>query len=91
VKTAFKSSFAKDLKSIKSKAALESVAKLIEAVEAAGDLRAVPDLKKLKAAKVKGECYRIRLGNYRVGITLHRDMVTFVRCLSRKDIYRYFP
>ena len=60
--------FAKDLKSIKSKPVLESVAKVSEVVEAARDLRGVPDLKKLKAAKAKRECYRIRLGAYRVGI-----------------------
>ena len=88
MKTGFKTSFAKDLKSIKSKAVLESVAKLIENIEAAQDLRAVPDVKKLKA---KGNYYRIKLGDYRVGITVFKDEVTFVRCLDRKEIYRYFP
>ena len=49
MKTEFKSSFAKDLKTIKNKTVLEGVAKLIEVVEAAQDLRAIPDVKKLKA------------------------------------------
>ena len=49
MKTGFKSSFAKDLKAIKNKAVLEAVEKLITAVEAAPDLRAIPDVKKLKA------------------------------------------
>ena len=88
MKTGFKTSFAKDLKSIKSKAVLETVAKLIENIEAAQNLRAVPDVKKLKA---KGNYYRIKLGDYRVGITVTKDEVTFVRCLDRKEIYRYFP
>ena len=88
MKTGFKTSFAKDLKSIKSKAVLETVAKLIENIEAAQHLRAVPDVKKLKA---KGNYYRIKLGDYRVGITVTKDEVTFVRCLDRKEIYRYFP
>ena len=88
MKTGFKTSFAKDLKSIKSKAVLETVAKLIENIEVAHDLRAVPDVKKLKA---KGNYYRIKLGDYRVGITVTKDEVTLVRCLDRKEIYRYFP
>jgi mRNA interferase RelE/StbE len=88
VKTAFKSSFAKDLKAIKNKTVLEAVAKLIEVVDAAQNLRAVPDVKKLRA---KGDYYRIKLGDYRVGITLDKNEITFVRCLDRKEIYRYFP
>ena len=88
MKTAFKSSFSKDLNSIKSKTVLESVAKLIENVEAARDLRGIPEVKKLKA---KGNYYRIRLGNYRVGIFHDKEEITFIRCLDRKEIYRYFP
>lgn len=87
MKTTFKSSFAKDLKSIKSKRVLEAVAELIERVEQAETLRAIPDLKKLKT---KGNYYRIRLGEHRVGLTVNKDKVTFVRCLDRKEIYRYF-
>ena len=88
MKAGFKSSFAKDLKAIKSKTVLGAVAKVIEVVEAAQNLRAVPDVKKLKA---KGDYYRIKLGDYRIGITLDKDKITFVRCLDRKEIYRYFP
>jgi mRNA interferase RelE/StbE len=88
VKTVFKSSFAKDLKSIKSKPVLDAVAQRIERVEAAQSLRAIPDVKKLQA---KGNYYRIKLGDHRIGITASKDEITFVRCLNRKDIYRYFP
>ncbi len=88
MKTGFKSSFAKDLKAIKSKAVLEAVAKLITVVEAAQNLRAIPDVKKLRA---KRAYYRIKLGNYRIGITLNKAEITFVRCLDRKEIYSYFP
>ena len=88
MKTRFKSSFGKDLKSIRSKPVLEAVAKLIELVERARNLQAIPDVKKLKA---KGNQYRIRVGDYRVGITASKDEITFVRCLDRKEIYRYFP
>jgi mRNA interferase RelE/StbE len=88
VKTVFKSSFAKDLKSIQSKAVRDAVAQLIERVEAAQSLRAIPEVKKLQAI---GNYYRIKLGDHRIGITASKDEITFVRCLNRKDIYRYFP
>ncbi|MGA9351150.1 MAG: type II toxin-antitoxin system RelE/ParE family toxin [Anaerolineae bacterium] len=35
--------------------------------------------------------YRIRLGDYRIGIEVLEDKVILVRILHRKDIYRYFP
>ena len=88
MKTVFRSSFAKDLKGIKSKPVLDAVAKLIELVERAQNLRAIPDVKKLKA---KGNYHRIKLGAHRVGIIATKDEITFVRCLDRKEIYRYFP
>jgi mRNA interferase RelE/StbE len=38
-----------------------------------------------------GAYYRMRLGDHRVGLSVQDDVVTFVRVLPRKDIYRYFP
>ncbi|WP_202807006.1 type II toxin-antitoxin system RelE family toxin [Planktothrix agardhii] len=35
--------------------------------------------------------YRIRLGNYRIGIELNEDTIIFTRFLHRKDIYKFFP
>ena len=88
MKTQFKSSFAKDLGSIKDRSVHEKVAKLIELIEAAPTLTAIPDLKKLRA---KGNYYRVRLGEYRLGLTVKGDEITFIRCLHRREIYRYFP
>jgi mRNA-degrading endonuclease RelE of RelBE toxin-antitoxin system len=31
------------------------------------------------------------VGDYRVGFVFEHGAVTFVRCLDRKEIYRYFP
>jgi mRNA interferase RelE/StbE len=88
VKTAFQSSFAKDLRAIKSQDLRSRVAALIEAVEAATSMSTFPNLKKLRAA---GGFYRVRVGEYRVGLVIRRDVVTFVRCLHRREIYRFFP
>lgn len=35
--------------------------------------------------------YRIRFGNYRAGIHIEDDILTFERILHRKEIYRFFP
>ena len=48
----------------------------------------IGDLKKLRGGE---RYYRIRLGEYRIGLILEGDKVVFVRFLPRKDIYRYFP
>ena len=88
MKTAFQSSFAKDLRSIRDQNLLDRVAGLIQTVEQAETLRAIPNLKKLRAV---GGYYRVRLGEYRVGLMVRKGIVSFVRCLHRKEIYRYFP
>jgi mRNA interferase RelE/StbE len=61
---------------------------MIEQVEAARTLHEIPNLKRLEA---KGKYFRIRLGDYRVGFVFELGAVTFVRCLHRREIYRYFP
>jgi len=37
-----------------------------------------------------GEYYRIRIGNYRMGINLENESVVFIRFLHRREIYSYF-
>lgn len=60
----------------------------IEEAEAATNLSEISNVKKLKAEK---SSYRIRVGNYRIGFVMSEDMITFVRVLHRKEMYRYFP
>lgn len=88
MKTEFKSSFVKDLRSIKNQTIRNRVAELIETVEKAPAQGTIPHLKKLRES---GTYYRVRLGEYRVGLSIKSGVVTFVRCLHRKEIYRYFP
>ena len=35
--------------------------------------------------------FKLRVGDYRVGFKLAAGTAVFLRCLHRKDIYRYFP
>jgi len=88
VKTAFKESFARDLKGIRDKRLLKRVRDVIEAVEQANSLSVLPHLKKLKGEQ---NYFRLKVGEYRIGLVVEGDAVVFVRFLARKDIYRYFP
>lgn len=88
MKVEFRESFAKDLKGVKDNSLLKRAKEVIEGVEEADSLADISNLKKLKGG---GNYFRLRVGDYRVGVTLENDVVTFVRFLNRKDIYKYFP
>ncbi len=88
MKVEFKSSFAKDLKKVKDTDLKARVKQVIELVEKAKSLQEIKDIKKLKG---DDRYYRIRIGDYRVGLILEGETVACVRFLHRKDIYRYFP
>ena len=69
--------------------------KLIDAIEAAiiDAKKAVvqSDIKNLKKLKGYKSYYRIRIGDYRIGIYIANEVLEFSRFLHRKDIYKYFP
>ena len=88
MKVRFKESFARDLRNLKDKALLGRIRALIESVEKAESLADVAGLKKLRGG---GAYYRIRVGDYRVGLAVEEDVVAFVRALHRREVYRYFP
>lgn len=88
MRTSFRKSFTRDLKKIKDQEILDRVALVIQEVEAAEEPAAVGHLKKITGT---ADCYRIRIGAYRIGVVLEADMVEFIRCLPRRDLYKYFP
>lgn len=49
------------------------------------------DLQNVKKLEGYTTYYRIRVGEYRIGIEVLEGQVIFVCFLNRKDIYRYFP
>lgn len=83
----FRNSFARDLKRIRDQALLSRVRQVVEQVEGADELGEIAHVKKLKGSE---DYYRIRVGNYRMGIIVADNSVIFVRFLHRRDIYRYF-
>lgn len=88
MQVAFRASFARDLKKITDEAILDRVRAAIVHVESAKTLRDIADMKKLSGYQ---HLYRIRIGDYRIGIAVVEGVIEFVRCLSRREIYRFFP
>lgn len=84
----FSESFHKDLKAVKVKSVLPKVKAAIEASELAGTLDQIPHLRIMRGSR---DYFRIRIGEFRLGLKLEGDTLVFVRFLDRKDIYRYFP
>jgi mRNA interferase RelE/StbE len=88
VQVIFRRSFVKDLKKIRRKALRQEIQAVIEQIEQSTTLHDLPNVKHLTS---EGPYYRIRIGDYRLGLLVEDDTVTIVRFLHRRDIYRYFP
>ncbi len=51
----------------------------------------ITDIPKLKNLQGTANYFRLRIGDYRIGIFVSNNVVTISRFLHRKEIYRYFP
>lgn len=85
---AYRQSFTRDLKKIKDRSVLDRVRQAIHQVEAADTLQEIGDVRKITGTT---NSYRIRVGQYRIGVVVDSHTVEFVRCLPRRDLYRFFP
>jgi mRNA interferase RelE/StbE len=82
-------SFLKDLKKLKSTPYFESIKALTFAeIPNIASFEEIPNVTKLKGYE---NAYRIRVGDYRIGIIFDGEILMFQRVLHRKEIYRYFP
>ncbi|MDY0781317.1 type II toxin-antitoxin system RelE family toxin [Tenacibaculum sp. IB213877] len=81
-------SLAKDLKKVKDKKLLTSLKELFLKLEETEDLFKISGVKKLSGHP---DAYRIRVGNYRLGIYYSNNEITIARFVKRNDIYKLFP
>lgn len=84
----YESSFKRDLSQLRDKRIKKSLQKVIEQIHIAEKPSEIIHLEKLRSRK---SYYKIRIGDYRIGLELREDTFIFVRFLHRRDIYRYFP
>jgi mRNA interferase RelE/StbE len=80
--------FEKDTDKIKDKNIRSAIADCIDAVEKVSNPKSIKNIKKLKGSN---HFYRIRIGDYRIGLEIIDETADFIRFLHRKDIYKYFP
>ena len=65
--------------------------KLLSVLDNIQNATKISDIKNIKKLKGSDGFYRIRLGDYRIGIIIIKQEVQLIRFLHRKEIYRYFP
>ena len=82
-------SFDRDIDGINDKKTLKKLQEIITLIENA---RSIHDIVQAKKMKGRASYYRIRIGDYRLGLEIAADgAVVLLRFLHRKEIYRYFP
>lgn len=84
----YKASFHRDIKKLKDK---EQAARLKEIISEIKGAKNLSEIKNIRKTEGFPNHYRIKTGDYRVGVVLSGDTVILVRFLNRKEIYRYFP
>jgi mRNA interferase RelE/StbE len=84
----FERTFLKDLENINDKKLGKSVKSIIEDLENAANLSEIKNLKKMKGHSA---AFRIRIGDYRIGLFFLANQIELIRFLHRKEIYRKFP
>ena len=62
--------------------------KVILEIQKATNISELHNLKKLQGTQ---NYYRIRIGDYRLGLIINGNKVELIRLLHRKEIYRFFP
>ncbi len=84
----YKRAFIKDLKRLSA-----DIRKSIEhlSLDEIPCLNNVNEIKHLKKIKGYDNFFRIKIGDYRIGIEYRDHAIVFMRVLHRKEIYRYFP
>lgn len=81
--------FLKDLKKLKKQPVYQRILDLaFEIIPNAEDITSLSNVKPMKGYPNR---YRIRIGDYRVGIEVASERIEIVRVLHRREFYRYFP
>ncbi len=88
MKTLYSKKFLKDLATIPKN---ERVSIEVFAFETLVKLDSIPATGKCEQLRGYQNYYKVRFGNYRIGLKLEGETLILERVLHRKDIYRYFP
>ncbi|MEM9121395.1 MAG: type II toxin-antitoxin system RelE/ParE family toxin [Cyanobacteria bacterium P01_F01_bin.56] len=82
-------SFVRDLKALKKSPIYSKLKKL--AFQDIPSYEAIDQIANLKKLRGEDNAYRIRVGDYRMGLFIEAETITFARVKHRREIYRSFP
>jgi mRNA interferase RelE/StbE len=89
VEVLYRKLFLKDLKKLKKQPVYEQIVDLAFTIlPKSKQLRDIPGVKAMRRHPKR---FRIRIGNYRIGIEAKSETVEVMRVLHRGEFYRYFP
>ncbi len=86
--TKFTGRFYKDLDKLNRASVKKDILDIIENVEKATYISEIHNIKRLQGHP---NAYRIRSGDYRIGLFVENNVIEFARVAHRKDIYKIFP
>ena len=84
----YRTSFGRDMRRERNSDLRRRVERTIEQLQNAPSVASVPGLASMKGYP---NHYRVRVGEYPLGIVVDGDTAILVRLLHRRDVYRHFP
>ena len=61
---------------------------VFKSLPSAGSLHQLGVIEQMKGYPL---CFKVRFGQYRIGLRMEDDAIVLEKALHRKDIYRHFP
>lgn len=80
--------FKKDLERLNEKKIKAALKVVIQEIK---EKRSLAEIKGVKKIAGHPTAYRLRIGNYRLGLFYHEGMISLQRFVKRNDIYKVFP
>ena len=81
--------FSKDINAIQNDAEIKK--NLLELIDKIKRIESLAELNGVRKMEGYPKYYRIKIGEYRLGVKLETTELKLIRFLHRKDIYRRFP
>ena len=81
--------FSKDLDAIRNTGSIKK--RLLDIIKQIKEVDALADITGVRKIEGYSNYFRIRIGDYRLGLKLTENGLEMIRFLHRKEIYRRFP
>ncbi|RLA08759.1 MAG: hypothetical protein DRQ51_01015 [Gammaproteobacteria bacterium] len=78
----------KDIKKLNNDKLKQKLKTIFELFETQNTMETIQNIKKLKSHE---NYYRLKISDYRLGFHYQNNIITIIRILHRKDIYKKFP